>query len=148
MYGSLGELLLQLVLGLAVIVGMIWLLAKLLAARTHWVNRHRPLKVLGGVGLGPHKSLQIVEIGGVLYVIGVGDDVTLLRVIDDPAERERIEQSFAQVHGQAAFAWFDRLRPKALSKNSNHFALLLKEQLNEVRSKRENVLKDWLNKEK
>ncbi|UUZ97288.1 flagellar biosynthetic protein FliO [Paenibacillus sp. P25] len=46
----------------------------------------RSIRSLGGVALGPNKSIQVVEIGKSLYVVGVGQEVQLLEKIDNEAD--------------------------------------------------------------
>ncbi|WJH33278.1 flagellar biosynthetic protein FliO [Paenibacillus sp. CC-CFT747] len=50
----------------------------------------RSVKPLGGVPLGQNKSVQIVEIGRKLYVLGVGDSINLISIIEDEEEAEYI----------------------------------------------------------
>lgn len=45
---------------------------------------NRSLRSLGGLTLGTNKSLQVVEWNGRIYVVGVGENVTLLESISDP----------------------------------------------------------------
>ncbi len=137
---SVSEMVVQLVVSLAVVIGMIWLLAKFLSLRSKWLYRHRPLKVLGGVGLGPQKSLQIVEIGGVLYVLGIGQDVTLLRVIDDADEKERIMQDFNVSKEGKTVPFFGR-KPDDFNRD---FTSILNRKLHAMRAQREQTLKEWL----
>lgn len=51
---------------------------------------------MGGVGLGQNKSLQIIEIGGNVYLIGVGENIQLLDKVSDMDEAKRIIDSFEQ----------------------------------------------------
>lgn len=69
---------------LAIIVGLIVIVLRALAKRNRgwWMNRS--LRSLGGFPLGTNKSMQIVEWNGRIYVLGIGDDVTLLESITDP----------------------------------------------------------------
>ncbi|MFC5702122.1 flagellar biosynthetic protein FliO [Cohnella faecalis] len=69
---------------LALMVGLIVLLLRFFAKRNRgwWMNRS--LRSLGGLTLGTNKSMQIVEWNGRIYVLGVGEDVTLLESISDP----------------------------------------------------------------
>lgn len=136
----------QLVVSLAIVIGMVWLLVKFLSLKSKWMYRNRPLKVLGGVGLGPQKSLQLVEIGGVLYILGVGQDITLLKVIDDPEEKERIMRDFATSTAKTGSSWLERLRSKSgASSQDTDFTSVLSSQLGAVRRQRERALSDWLN---
>lgn len=69
---------------LAIIVGLIVLLLRFFAKRNRgwWMNRS--LRSLGGFPLGANKSMQIVEWNGRIYVLGIGENVTLLESITDP----------------------------------------------------------------
>ncbi|MFD0671726.1 flagellar biosynthetic protein FliO [Cohnella sp. GCM10027633] len=68
---------------LGIIVGLIVLSLRFLAKRNRgwWMNRS--LRSLGGLTLGTNKSVQIVEWNGRIYVLGVGEDITLLESITD-----------------------------------------------------------------
>lgn len=68
---------------LGIIVGLIVLSLRFLAKRNRgwWMNRS--LRSLGGLTLGTNKSVQIVEWNGRIYVLGIGENVTLLESITD-----------------------------------------------------------------
>ncbi|CAM3891336.1 flagellar biosynthetic protein FliO [Cohnella lubricantis] len=78
-----GLQLLRIVLVLAFVVGLIIFLLRYIGKRNRgwWMNR--TLRSLGGLSVGTNKSLQIVEWNGRIYVLGVGEDVTLLDSITD-----------------------------------------------------------------
>lgn len=75
--------LLEVILVLALIVGLIIFLLRFIGKRNRgwWMNRS--LRSLGGLSVGTNKSMQIVEWNGRIYVLGVGDNVTLLESITD-----------------------------------------------------------------
>lgn len=68
---------------LALIVGLIVLLIRFLAKRNRGWGMNRSLRSLGGFSLGTNKSMQIVEWNGRIYVLGIGENVTLLESITD-----------------------------------------------------------------
>lgn len=76
--------LLRIILVLALIIGLIIVVLRFIGKRNRgwWMNRS--LRSLGGLSVGPNKSLQIVEWNGRIYVLGVGENVTLLEAITDP----------------------------------------------------------------
>jgi flagellar protein FliO/FliZ len=78
-YGSF----VQVIITLAVIIGIIVLLIRFLARKNKMWSSGRTMRVLGGVTLGQNKSMQVVDIGGTLYIVGVGEDITLLDKITD-----------------------------------------------------------------
>lgn len=85
-YGSI----LQVIMALAVIIGIIVLLVRFLARKNKQWAGNRSLRILGGVTLGQNKSMQIVEIGDAVYIVGIGDNITLLDKISDPEAVEAL----------------------------------------------------------
>ena len=75
---------------LAIIIGLIVLLLKFLGKRNRMLNSHRSVRTLAAVGLGMNKSLQIIEVGGAVYLVGVGEDITLVDKISDPEQVAQI----------------------------------------------------------
>ncbi|MGG1879315.1 flagellar biosynthetic protein FliO [Paenibacillus sp. 7541] len=84
---------------LAVIIVLIVLLIRFLNRKNQSWMQGRSIRTLGAVGLGPGKSLQLIEISGTIYLVGVGEDVSLLDKISDPDEVERIRAAFEQDSG-------------------------------------------------
>ncbi|MBW7473287.1 flagellar biosynthetic protein FliO [Paenibacillus oenotherae] len=89
-------------IALALIIGLIILVIKWLAKRNQGWGTNRTLRSLGGIPLGQNKSLQVVELSGRIYVVGVGESVTLLDKIDDPQTAQAVLDSMEQ---QNARAW-------------------------------------------
>lgn len=87
------------IVALLIVVGLIILLIRFLASRNRGWGGSCSLRTLAGTGLGPNKSLQIVELAGRIYVVGVGNEVTLLDKIDDPSEVEAIVALLEQQSG-------------------------------------------------
>jgi flagellar protein FliO/FliZ len=75
----------QVIFFLILIIGLFFLIVKLLSQKNKKIFG-RSLRSLGGVPLGPNKSIQVVEIGRSLYIVGVGDNVQLLEKIDNEEE--------------------------------------------------------------
>ncbi|GGD68286.1 hypothetical protein GCM10010911_27570 [Paenibacillus nasutitermitis] len=72
------------IVALALVIGLIVLLIKWLSKKNRGWGNSRALRSLCGIPLGQNKSLQIVELSGRIYVVGVGENITLLDKIDDP----------------------------------------------------------------
>jgi flagellar protein FliO/FliZ len=75
---------------LLLVIGLIVVVLKWLSRRTWTWGANRRFRQLGGVPLGQHKSLQAIEFAGRIYLIGVGNDVTLIDKLEDPGEAEAI----------------------------------------------------------
>jgi flagellar protein FliO/FliZ len=89
--------LLQVVFSLAVIAVLIYLLLRFMAKR-QLGSTNGPIKVIAAAPLHNGKSLQIVMIGDSLYVLGVGNDVRLLRHIP-PGEEVDVVLAEAEMKG-------------------------------------------------
>ncbi|WP_309121278.1 flagellar biosynthetic protein FliO [Paenibacillus sp.] len=150
----------QVIVVLAVVIGLIVVLIRFLAARNKRWSGDRSLQVHAGVPLGQNKSMQVVEIGDAVYIVGVGDDITLLDKIDDP---DRVEAFLASLEARptpvagtavAALAgivqgWRSRRRaaPEQPEWQSNEaFKDLLSQKLKGV-SARKDAMKEWMEEE-
>ncbi|OAB41346.1 flagellar biosynthetic protein FliO [Paenibacillus glacialis] len=71
---------------LAVIIGLIILLIRFLGTKNKSWFSNPTIRILGGVGLGPNKTLQVIEVGNSVYLIGVGENINLVDKISDPDE--------------------------------------------------------------
>jgi flagellar protein FliO/FliZ len=69
---------------LGIIVALIVFILRFFAKRNRGWGVNRSLRSLGGFPLGTNKSMQIVEWNSRIYVLGIGDDVTLLESITEP----------------------------------------------------------------
>jgi flagellar protein FliO/FliZ len=78
---------------LILIIGLIILLIRFLAHKNNSWFASRSIRHMGGVGLGQNKSVQMVKVGNSLYVVGVGENISLLDKIDEQEEIDAIFQS-------------------------------------------------------
>lgn len=93
--------LLKVIFVLIIIIGLIYFILKFMARKNQsWFGK-RSVRVLSGVQLAPNKSLQIVEVGGSVYVLGVGEDVRLLDKISDPELADVLIDQFSVQESQA-----------------------------------------------
>lgn len=110
---------------------------------------------IGGISVGSQKSVQLLQIGSSLYIIGVGDDVQLIKEIDDPEEAERLlniynnKQSFPSNKPYIS----DLLKRINLNKNGEtekpklDFENMFKKRLSEIKRERRDELEKWKEKE-
>ncbi|EXX91339.1 flagellar protein [Paenibacillus darwinianus] len=87
---SMAGSLIWVIVSLILVIGLIVFVIKFLAGRSRIWGANRSLRSLGGVALGQNKSLQVVDVAGQLYVVGVGEDVRLLDKIEDPEQAQAI----------------------------------------------------------
>jgi flagellar protein FliO/FliZ len=74
-------LFLQVVFSLGLIIVLIYLLLRFLAKKQLGHNQSGPMRVVNSLSMGNGKSLHLVIIGDALYILGVGDNVQLIRHI-------------------------------------------------------------------
>ncbi|MCM3709930.1 flagellar biosynthetic protein FliO [Sporosarcina luteola] len=78
-------------LALLFVAGILLALLKFINRKNRMFGQHRLMKNVGGISLGQQKSIQLVVIGESYYLIGVGDEVRLLKEITDPKEIASLE---------------------------------------------------------
>lgn len=71
---------------LGVIILLFFVLIKYIAKKNKGTMFGNSIRSLGGVPLGQNKSIQIVEVGHSLLVVGVGENIQLLDKINDANE--------------------------------------------------------------
>lgn len=81
---------------LAIIIGLIILLVRFLGKRNQYLSQSRSIRILGAIGLGPNKTLQVIEIGESVYLVGVGENISLVDKIRDPEELAVLRQAFKE----------------------------------------------------
>ena len=143
--------LLRIVLVLALIVGLIIFLLRFIGKRNRgwWMNRS--LRSLGGLSVGTNKSMQIVEWNGRIYVLGVGDNVTLLEAITDADTVAALlaEHDSANAETQAPLpAWLRRFaargrteeaQQQSQSMRQSSFEETLEKRMRELSERRQKV---------
>lgn len=89
---SFSEVVGQLFLYTLLILALIYGLIKFLALRQKKLKPNQAVKLMGGTPLGNNKSLQFVKVGEKIYLLGVADQVTLIKEFASDAEIKQIEQ--------------------------------------------------------
>ncbi|WP_298829704.1 flagellar biosynthetic protein FliO [uncultured Planococcus sp.] len=140
---SLAGIIVQLVLYTLLIVAMIYGLIKFLAARQKNLQPNQAVKLMGGTPLGNNKSLQLVKVGGQMYLIGVGDEVTLIKEFSDAAEISGIEKDFEQQQPALSKNLLDFTKKKigsfSKSPQKKGFDQIFKQSLNKQKAKQQAI---------
>lgn len=87
--GSMWGYLIQVIFSLGMIIVLIYLLLRFLGKRQIGQSQG-PIKIISAQALGNGKTLQLVMIGESLYILGVGENVQLLRQIPPGEEADLI----------------------------------------------------------
>jgi flagellar protein FliO/FliZ len=80
----------KMVLALGFVIALIYFLLRFVNSRTKAIGDGKAIKSLGGVGVGSNRSVQLVKVGERIFVIGVGETVSLLKEISEPEEIEQM----------------------------------------------------------
>jgi flagellar protein FliO/FliZ len=84
---------LKLLLALGVVLALILFLYRFLAKRTRAFQSVGLLRNLGGVSVGPNRSVQLVKIGDEILVVGVGENVQLIKTVEDQDLLKKLHDS-------------------------------------------------------
>lgn len=68
---------------LVVMIGLLYVAVRFFTKRNRQMRDLHLLENLGGIPVGQQKSIQLVRVGSMYYLIGVGENVELLQVIED-----------------------------------------------------------------
>lgn len=80
----------KLIFSLAIILGLIYLLFRVVSKKTRAYKNDGAIKNVGGVSVGTNKSVQLIRVGDDILVVGVGDSVNLIKEITDPDKVEEL----------------------------------------------------------
>jgi flagellar protein FliO/FliZ len=139
---------------LILIIGLIVILIRFLAQKNNSWFSSRSIRHLGGVGLGQNKSVQMIKVGNSLYVVGVGENISLLDKIDEQEEIDAIFQSLnttSTISGKGIFAYVSKAlnlrREKTLPLDDNDptaassFQEIFHTKMQQVTERRQNLKK-------
>ncbi|EPG75740.1 flagellar biosynthesis protein FliO domain protein [Leptospira fainei serovar Hurstbridge str. BUT 6] len=91
---GLGGILFRIVLVLGILCGGVyWILKTIAASRDAKLPVRGEMNLLSSLLLGPNKQLQIVEVTGQIFVLGVADSgINLISEITDPETKSRLQR--------------------------------------------------------
>ena len=147
---TLFSIILKLIIVLAIIVGLIYLLLRVFNRSGH-LNRHGDALVnLGGISLGANKSIQTIKVGEKVFLVGVGDDISLLTEITDEQVIEALvaKQDASTLPAQSILGQLKIFQKQAKSAEleqqeqkfeNQDFASLFKGELDTMKEKREKI---------
>ncbi|MFB7155300.1 MULTISPECIES: flagellar biosynthetic protein FliO [unclassified Lysinibacillus] len=147
----------KMVLALIFVVALFYGLMKFLNKRNLNFQRNQLVQNLGGLSLGAQKSVQLLQVGKTLYLVGVGEDVQLLREITDPDEvatllalyNERQELAATSPYIAEVLSKFKKKNNESASvqQKQNSFGELFEKKISEIKQERSEELERWKQKE-
>lgn len=146
----------KIVLALVFVIGLLLVIIKFLNKRNLTYQQNAIVKNIGGLSVGQQKSVQLLKIGNKIYVVGVGEDIQLLKEIESAAEVDQllnqIEQNQSMVtttpYIAELFKKFSKKdQPKDIS-DSPKFNDMFSEKLDELKQQRSDELERWKEQER
>ncbi|MET1013989.1 MAG: flagellar biosynthetic protein FliO [Paenisporosarcina sp.] len=147
----------KMILGLLFVLALLYGVLKFINSKNRQYQQHQLIQNLGGLSLGQHKSVQLLQIGDSLVLVGVGEDISILKEISDPAEKEKMLAFYNQKQEMTTQIPYiaelvKRFKPTILQNNtpdlpSGKFDQIFKKRLNEIKTDRSEGLRDWKKKE-
>lgn len=145
-------------LALLFVVGILFFLLKFLNRKNKIYDKNRYMKNLGGISLGQQKSIQLVMIGEQYYLVGVGEDIRLLKEITNETEIEQLVSFYNEADEvsvnspvEKVLSFLSTTSKKEQQKESQQseqpFTLELKKQMDKMTSERKEKLRKLSKKE-
>ncbi|MEG0259005.1 MAG: flagellar biosynthetic protein FliO [Lysinibacillus sp.] len=144
----------KMVLALVFVIALFYALIKFLNKRNLKYQHNQMVQNLGGLSLGAQKSVQLLQVGDSLYLVGVGDDIQLLKEITNE------EEVLAHYNGRQEFAAASPYIAEVLSKfkkkpnqkvdekaDDSSFGDLFEKKMNEIKQERSEEIDKWKQKE-
>jgi flagellar protein FliO/FliZ len=151
--GSLAFDLIKMVFALFLILALIYILLKFLNKRNKIFNQVKALENLGGIAVGPSKSIQIIRVGNKLYLVGVGENVQLLEEISDEEMKVEILKSYQEqpeFKAENILSLFQRKtkeNTEEINKQPTEFKNLFTNELEKLKQNRRNLMNKHTEKE-
>lgn len=146
----------KILLALVFVIGLLLFVLKFLNKRNIKYQQNSVIKNVGGMSVGPQKSVQLLLIGNKIYVVGVGEDVHLLKEID---AQQDVEQLVKQIESNQSigtstpyiaelFKKFNKKdQPKDISDNTK-FNNMFNEKIGKLKQERSDEIERWKEQER
>lgn len=140
---SLGWQIVRLIVGLVLVLGLVYLVLKLLGKRNGFNQQTKVLRNIGGISVGANKSVQIIQVGNRFYLVGVGDNVELLQEIEDQETKEQLLDQAAD-ESSATLPFLSKVNFDKNQRNTDEsgksFDQLLTRELASIRKNRQDLI--------
>lgn len=136
--------LVKLIVSFAFIIILIFLLLRFWTHKTRAIQTRGPFRLIGGLPLGTNRSMQVVQFGKTIYVLGVGENVQLLQTIQPGEEYDSIISDLDSVSMSATSfdvkRWFQKEE-----KAEQNWDAIFQAKLQELQGKEESNFNLWTN---
>ncbi|WP_404809819.1 flagellar biosynthetic protein FliO [Mesobacillus jeotgali] len=137
----------RMILATAFVAALIYFLLKFINKKSIVYKSSQLVENLGGTSLGANRSVQIVKAGNKLLIVGVGENIQLLKEIDDPEEYSQVIQEYNNkmeqlVQPSDIVTKLLKRTKKDGGNQRSEFSALLKNQLSDMASGRKKMLEE------
>jgi flagellar protein FliO/FliZ len=127
------------------VMGLLFLVLYWIKRNGTSFSKNELVKSIGGKSVGSNKSVQLLKIGNSIYVVGVGENVTLLKEIDEEEEKELITKQFEDKlnNDLKVPKWLEKFTNRdggVDKKQTQSFQSLFKDQLSSLKDRKKSLL--------
>ncbi|MGM9956807.1 MAG: flagellar biosynthetic protein FliO [Peribacillus sp.] len=145
--GITGWEFLRMILATIFVVVLLYIVLRFVGKKSKTYQKANSVENLGGTSLGANRSVQLVKVGGRILVVGVGENIQLLKEIDDPKEYEQLIEDYNGKIDQMIQPrdLVEKMKGKWLKKDENEtnsFSSEFKNQLEKMSKSRKKLLKE------
>ncbi|MGG0657946.1 flagellar biosynthetic protein FliO [Rummeliibacillus pycnus] len=147
----------KMVLALIFVIALLYGVLKFVNRRNNKYQQNQLMQNLGGISLGQQKSVQLLKVGNSLYLVGIGDDVHILKEVTDKAEKDHLLSIYSdkqELSAQVPYVseLFSKLKGRHSEKerdsSGEEFKEEFRKKLSEIQQDRQKELEDWKQKER
>lgn len=136
---------------LVFVLGLLLFVLRFLNKKNIAYQQTPGIQNLGGISVGPQKSVQVLKVGSQVLIVGVGDDVRVLSEVKDAQEVDAILNSFDyEIVGQSKphmFELFNKLKKNKTThttgESGKEFGKVFDKTLSELKKERSDELDRW-----
>lgn len=145
----------KILIALVFVLGLLLFVLKFLNKRNLSYQQNSVIRNIGGLSVGPQKSVQLVQISNRIYVLGIGEDIHLIKEISAPEDVEQLLVQYGdnQLSGSTT-PYIAQLFKKFSQKNqptnvteSPKFNELFNERIDKIKQERSEELERWKEQE-
>lgn len=140
------------------VIGLLYALLKFMNRKNRLYDKNRLMKNLGGISLGQQKSIQLIIVGDTYYLVGVGEDIRLLKEITDENEIAALLEYYEEAEEIPFQGPMEKLisklspmnkkQPKKEGQATEDFSEILKDRLSEIKKERKKQFNRLTEKER
>lgn len=135
----------KMIFSFAIVIGLLYLVLNWIKRNGTTFNKNSLVTSLGGTSVGSNKSVQLIKIGNSVYVVGVGENVTLLKEINNPEEIQTIDEKVEQrnqvdMKVSKLFGKAIKIERNQFDSPKDSFKNLFQQQIQSIKGKKNSIL--------